>query len=71
MKIPAETGFAFVAAAILTGCVSDNRPMRASDNFMGTGATAPMATRAPMASGTAQAPSTSKAVKIDVAKSPQ
>jgi hypothetical protein len=69
MKTSAAIGFA-IAAAILTGCVSDHRPMTASDNFMGTGASPPMATRAPMAPGTSQSPVTSKANNIDVIKSP-
>ncbi len=71
MKIPAVTGSAIAIAAILAGCVSDHRPMSASDKFMGTGAAAPMATHAPMSPGTSQSPATSKANNLDVIKSPQ
>ncbi len=71
MRIAIAVRWAMVAAALLTGCVRDNRPMTASDNFMGTGAVAPKATQAPMASGTAHAPAASGANNIDVVKSPQ
>ena len=56
--------------ALLTGCVRDNRPLMASDNFMSTGAAAPMATQAPMVPGTSQSPAASKANQINVIKSP-
>jgi hypothetical protein len=70
MKILAVIGLTIAVASVLTGCVRNDRPMMASDRFMGTGATAPMATHAPMSPGTPQTPATSKANNIDVIKSP-